>query len=527
MSEDGSALDTLLVGVDGACASVLEPLFEADRLPHLQSLFDEGVAGSLTAQLPPWSPSAWPSLYTGVNPGGHGAFGDDTETPADRTRVREHALWELVGQTGRRSVVVNVPLTDPPPTFDGALVPGESGSAEPRCHPDGLLSTLQSELGAYRVTKPTGLDRDGRVEWYERLTRMRGRAFRYLADRMDPDFGFLQFRQTDTVFHELPEDRDAVRSVFEAVDEEIGRVLAACDPETVLVVSAHGIGPCEGPTFHVNEFLRDLDLLRTTREAGGRSSVGRPSVDAGSHTVFRAFVDRVGRTGERFGSVLERLGLGGIVGDRASADPDATSERVDRADSVAYMRSPREMGVRINVAGRDEGGLVSPAEYAVVRDDVIDELAAVTTPDGDPVFDDVRAVETVFHGPHADAAVDILTVPAGFDVTLSAALGGEQFSETPERWDHKREGVIAAAGEGVDTDAALGNAHLLDVAPTVLSLLDVSPSVRMDGRVLPFADAVDTESYPPFHPLDPDEGPSRPVADHPVDTRHPGDRGER
>ena len=65
-------MQTLLIGIDAGCRSVLEPLFEEDALPHLASIFDEGSSGPLESQLPPWTPSAWPSLYTGVNPGKHG-----------------------------------------------------------------------------------------------------------------------------------------------------------------------------------------------------------------------------------------------------------------------------------------------------------------------------------------------------------------------------------------------------------------------------------------------------------------------
>jgi arylsulfatase A-like enzyme len=39
---------------------------------------------------------------------------------------------------------------------------------------------------------------------------------------------------------------------------------------------------------------------------------------------------------------------------------------------------------------------------------------------------------------------------------------------------------------------------LFDVAPTVLSTLDVPPSTRMDGRPLPLVEPVESQSYPEF-----------------------------
>ncbi len=40
------------------------------------------------------------------------------------THVRERPIWELLGEHGIRSVVVNVPVTHPAREFDGALIPG-------------------------------------------------------------------------------------------------------------------------------------------------------------------------------------------------------------------------------------------------------------------------------------------------------------------------------------------------------------------------------------------------------------------
>lgn len=248
---ESDGVRTLLLGLDGVSRSILRPFFESDRLPNLDALFDRAIVDDLESQIPPWTPSAWPSLYTGVNPGKHGAFDFLTFDGYDwnlinRTHVREHAIWELLDQQGLSSVVVNVPVTDPPQPFDGALVPGYIGPDDPTCHPDGLLDDLREEIGEYRVYAPDGVDGDEQIEWYRRLIKMRGRAFRRLEAEHEPDFGFIQFQQTDSVFHDRPDDDDAVHAVFETVDEEVGRILDACDPETVIVASDHGMARTTG-----------------------------------------------------------------------------------------------------------------------------------------------------------------------------------------------------------------------------------------------------------------------------------------
>ncbi len=57
-------MDALLVGIDAGCLSVFDRLSEENVIPNLRSLFETGVAGPLESQIPPWTPSAWPSLFT-------------------------------------------------------------------------------------------------------------------------------------------------------------------------------------------------------------------------------------------------------------------------------------------------------------------------------------------------------------------------------------------------------------------------------------------------------------------------------
>lgn len=508
---ESDGVQTLLVGLDGVCRPVLDPLFQDDRLPTLAALFDRGTVSGLESQIPPWTPSAWPSLYTGVNPGKHGVFdflafdGYDWGL-ADRSHVREHALWELLDRHGLSSVVVNVPITAPAKPFDGALIPGYIGPEDPTGHPDGVLDDVSDELGDYRVYAPDGVEGEEQREWYRRLVEMRGEAFRYLVDEVDPEFGFLQFQQTDTVFHERPEDDAAVRTVFEAVDDELAATLEACDPDTVVVASDHGIGPYTGYEFRANEYLREGGHLETTRGDGGMPSWTQLDRDGASGDESPSLAARsvagaaaLGITSQRIGAVFRTLGLESFVLEHVSTDTiRAGTERVDFGASTAFVRSRTELGIRINKEGRDPDGEVSPAEFSTVRADLIEELRSVRTPDGTPVFEEVGPAEDYFHGPYVDEAVDIVTVPTAFDNYLSASLRGDVFGEPSEPWNHKRTGVVAIAGERADANADLGDPHIFDIAPTVLASLGVPPSDRMDGAQLPAVDPVDPERYPPF-----------------------------
>jgi predicted AlkP superfamily phosphohydrolase/phosphomutase len=510
-------MKALLIGIDAGCLSVFDRLSEDGAIPNIERICDAGVSGPLESQIPPWTPSAWPSMYTGVNPGKHGVFGFVDYDGYDwrvvsGADVKERAIWSLLDDHGLSSVVVNVPVTHPPDEIDGAIVPGFIGPEHPRCHPEGTLEELREALGEYRVYPAyargdDSLTDEEKMDEYERLVRMRGGAFRYLANKHEPDFGFVQFQKTDTVFHEFDGDYEKVKRVYEATDEEIGAILDEFDPERVFIASDHGMGPYEKYEFRLNEYLRDKGFIETTRGGKGMPSwnpirsqlrEGRDE-DTWEPTLAERVAARVakfGLTADRVGRGLRRVGLAGLARRYAPENVTRTaSVQVDFPASKAYMRARTELGVRINLEGREPEGVVPREEYDAVRAELIDYLRGVSTPDGDPMFEDVAPREEYFHGPYVDKAVDIVTVPNDFEQFLSAHVLDGYFAPPTEPWNHKLDGVFAAAGRGIDPDASIDGAHLFDVAPTIMSALGVPYSDRMDGRVLPIVEDVGAETY--------------------------------
>jgi len=511
---DDSSLHTLLVGIDAACDRILEPLFDADELPTLESIYQDGTSGPLESQIPPWTASAWPSLYTGMNPGKHGVYGFLSFDGYDwdvvnATDVRERTLWELLDRHGITSTVVNVPVTHPPRAFDGALIPGYTAPEDPDCHPEGLLEDVRAAIGEYRVYPEKDTADLGQA--YTDCVRMRGEAFRYLAERDDPEFGFVEFQATDSIFHERPDDDAAIRSIYREVDRQLSEILEATTPTNVIIASDHGMGPYDGQEFRINEHLRNAGIVQTRR--GGRGMPNWATVRDGnlkegddttryeSGVAERAMATAAGFgvTSQRIGAVLERLGLDEVVAAYAPTGlVNAGATQVDFPESTAYMRSRIELGVRMNLEGREPDGVVAPAEYEEVRTEIIDALRSVTTPNGRPVFEAVRPREEYFHGPESEHAVDIVTIPADFDHFLSATLRDEAFGPPSEPWNHKLEGTVAARGDDIDHDAGVGNAHLFDIAPTVLSTFGLAVDERMDGESLPCVEPTGTQQYPRF-----------------------------
>jgi predicted AlkP superfamily phosphohydrolase/phosphomutase len=113
----------LIVGLDGATFDLIRPWAAEGRLPTFQRLMGESAWGELNVDLPPGTVPNWPFFATGKNPGKHGLIwwvkrdptGNDFSV-ASSGDLRGQTLRDIAGQNGRQVVVVNVPVTYPPPT---------------------------------------------------------------------------------------------------------------------------------------------------------------------------------------------------------------------------------------------------------------------------------------------------------------------------------------------------------------------------------------------------------------------------
>lgn len=72
--QTGRERKLLILGIDGLDARITERMMADGELPNLRRLRNTGGFRAVTSTIPPQSPSAWASLATGRDPGGHGIF---------------------------------------------------------------------------------------------------------------------------------------------------------------------------------------------------------------------------------------------------------------------------------------------------------------------------------------------------------------------------------------------------------------------------------------------------------------------
>ncbi len=119
----------LLIGWDAADWKIIRPLMEAGKMPVLQKLVESGVSGPITTLQPIISPILWNSIATGKWADKHDILGFVEPTPdgsgvrpVSSTSRRSKAIWNILSQSGRRSVVVNWYASHPAEPIAGTVL---------------------------------------------------------------------------------------------------------------------------------------------------------------------------------------------------------------------------------------------------------------------------------------------------------------------------------------------------------------------------------------------------------------------
>ncbi|KTG07826.1 nucleotide pyrophosphatase [Haloprofundus marisrubri] len=500
---------TVVLGFDALDFRYLDAF--ADDTPNLSALRERGVESSLESTFPPWTGSAWPSMYTGTDPSHHGVYGffdyegyPDEGTVISRNDVHRPALWNYLDSEGVPSLVLNVPVTHPADPIRGALIPGYLATEDTAGFPSDVRKTVSAALGEeYTIYSrgETASDKEEKLSGYLELIDLRKRAALSLMETYDWEVAVIQVQKTDAVFHNFDE-KAAQRKVYAAADELAGAVLDVVDDSTnVVVCSDHGIGETTGYRIYLNEILRQHGYVETTTEGRQESLstiktdlTGETSPAEGTETTSGESVRT--RLFGSAGTMLRKAGVSptkvyrtakrfGVESALMSVTPDAVrdaaGEHVDWRASKAYLPSGTRLGVRINLEGRESEGIVPQSEYEEVRTELIELLSSLETPDGDPVFEFVKRREKLYQGEYAEKAPDILFMPHEMNHQLSVKVYDPPFLSI-DTYDHKQHGVFLGAGpafEGVAPESM----SLTDIAPICMALAGFDVPERMTGEV--------------------------------------------
>lgn len=533
MSGEPQCPRVAVLGLDGATFLTLDPLIDSGALPNFARMRAEGVRGRLRATSPPNSPLGWAAFMTGRNAGKHGLFGFFTFEPeryrlgvSTGARVAAPTLWEIASRRGVRSAVVNVPYSYPPRAVDGVTVSGmDTPHGRPFTNPPPFEAELLAAVPDYRIEMDLPRGTDARKAWIlERgldYVRARARAFDYVRDHVAPQLFVGVFTATDRIHHFLwadldaahprhdpalaPSCRELLEDVYREIDAELGRLIDwAGDDGAVFILSDHGFSGVQ-KTFFVHHWLHGRGLLALAERQRADTSM----------TLLR-FLRARPRLYDAAREVKRRIpGLKQREMSRRSIGASAPYRKIDWSRTRAFYIN--NQGFRVNLAGREPGGIVDPADYEALRDELIAAAREIRDPQtGAPVYATAVRREELYSGGHEQVTADVVLVEvngrerAAENFSTSAQINPERldrlFAARGIPGNHADYGVLMARGAGIRRGAVVEGAALQDLAPTILHYLGLPVPLGMDGRVLDDALAVEFTSQHRVERCDDDEG---------------------
>lgn len=457
-----------VIGLDGVPPSLV--FGEAARnLPNLRALAEHGTWGPLRSTDPPITVPAWATITTGKDPGELGIYGfrnrrnydyEEMFTVSD-SDVRAPRVWDYIEQTGRPSILLDIPQTYPPRPHNGITVCGFLA-------PDGSVLTYPAEIraeladiaGAGYLPDITEFRTDDKERLLSDIYTMVARRFRVASDfllhkpwdffmmvEIAPDrihHGFWKYFARDHRLYQPGHDyENVIGNFYQYLDSRLGSLLALLhDNTTVIVLSDHGARTLHGGIC-INEWLIKNSYLALRAEPDSECAIAPEMIDWSRSRAW--------------------------------------------SDGGYYAR------IFINVEGREPHGTVSSSDYERFRDELAAGLAAIPDENGNPMDNRILKPEQIYQC-CSNCPPDLLVYFDGLSRRSIGSVGGGALyrfgNDTgPDDANHDPEGIFIGARmvdlrSGRRIGRLVQDASCLDITPTILDEFGISAPNDMAGRVI-------------------------------------------
>jgi predicted AlkP superfamily phosphohydrolase/phosphomutase len=495
----------VILGLDVGDPDALRQWVREGRLPTLASLMQRGWWGTTGGPELVCEHGLWVSLCSGLSRSRFGYFyfrqlvprSYDLALRSGRDLAVE-PFWSELRDGGHSLAVIDVPDVAPVRGLDGIQLSNWAVHGDPTAaaaEPPDLLARVERSFGPrMEILERLNSDREADREIQRRLlerVRKKGALLRELLRERRFDLVMAVFGESHTVVHQLWDHRrgaradgagperdelgDGIRGVYEAIDREMGSLLAVLPPEAnVFVVSSLGIEDHYPTTELAEAFCRSLGYQAA------------PAAGAGGGDLLSA-LRRV--VPERWRLAASRH-LSRETRERLLAQRFRTSTDWSRTTAFAPP-SFYTTFLRVNLRGREPQGRVEPgAEYLAVLARLEADLAALIDPrSGEPAVKKTERAVALFGGGPPESLPDLFvhwrSRPYFLErVAHPRAELVQRRGEFHRSSDHTHSGFVAAAGPSIPAAGDAGEIPLLDLAPTFLSLLGRTAPPRMDGKPL-------------------------------------------
>ena len=451
----GKEIKVAIIGLDCATPQLLFERFHHD-LPNISRLMAEGAWGPLESTHPPITVPAWACMLSGYDPGQLGIYGFRNRKDhsyngyaiASSQSLRHDRAWDILSRAGKRVILLGVPLTFPVRPINGYVV---ADFLTPSTHseytyPRELKAEIEQVAGGY-VLDVEDFRTDDKAALLERIydkTRKHFAVAKHLLTTKEWDFFMMVEMGVDRIHHGFwsfmdPAHRayqkgnpfeNAIRDYYRQIDREVGEILDLLPRDTVvLVVSDHGAKRLDGGICF-NEWLIQQGYL-----------------------AVKAYPD--------VPTPLDKV-------------------QIDWARTKAWGDGGYYGRLFLNVKGREPQGVVEPAEYESVRSELIEKIAAIQDPLGNPLGSRAYRPQELYREVHG-IAPDLLVYFGDLFWRSVGSIGSRSIhtfdNDTgPDGANHDWHGIFILNQHGCrGGNIAPGRTHGLtvyDIAPMVLRFFD-------------------------------------------------------
>lgn len=507
----------VVIGIDAGDPGFIQRWVRQGKLPHIASVMKRGCWGVTKGSELISEHGVWLSIFSGLSRSQHsyyyfrqlkaGTYDLESKTGM---QINAPPFWTVWGRReDKRVAIIDIPDEGLRPelpglqlinwashqNWDPTLYPTDASSPE-------LLREIQGRYGEREITTEkaeTTWQEDFAI--YQNLLRRvqnKGRVCRDIFSRELFDLYVTVFAETHAASHQfwrycpdVPANAnrepcaltDALSMVYQAVDEEIGKIIAVLPPDTnVVLVSSVGMADKYPMTGISETFFRKLGYQFAPPPSASRlhplALARRVMPEWLRVAISRQFFSRSRR-------------------EQLLADQFRTGTDWSRTRAFA-LPSAYTTFVRINLRGREAQGIVEPGDdYNRVLDEIEKDLHLLIEPrSGQPAVTAVYRTTTLFDcHPHPvlpDLFVEWL--PGKFIDTVRHPRG-ELTQGKPDffrRSDHSSNGFFAAAGSDISPFGKMEDIDLLAIAPTCLQLIGEPQGAALRGRSLPISPRGDT-----------------------------------
>lgn len=272
-----------ILGIDGAPPQLVFNEW-LNYLPNIKELLNHSLYGEMESTVPPSTIVAWTSMLTGKDPSFFDVYSytfknEDNETKLTNSlNVKEKRLWNRLDKLGRRSIVLNVPLTYPVEPINGIMISDfltpefNDQSVYPLSMKQKIKDTYKKDyifdvavgLAGYKT-----LDTEQMIQKVYEMTDLQLSVAFDLIKQEKWDFFMTVLIGSDRMQHTMwrffdqthrrhpgkTEYETAIRDYYIYLDKKIGELRQMLDEDTYFIIASdHGFDKMEG-RINLNDWL--------------------------------------------------------------------------------------------------------------------------------------------------------------------------------------------------------------------------------------------------------------------------------